>query len=242
MKKPLNKVEIQTSKDGVRYAVIDEKVNFDCPILLKRTRPMKLAEKLIYLLFPQPTDFAHPERWHSEVEDEHLEIDALKFVFSQAEKKLDDSIKAFDATTGKSISIITLGTGLFLAQASYFFLNNDINGTFNPKLATVFCSCLLTFGILYRILFNVTPTNYKSIGSDPSRLFTKKFFSKDTVGLSALHLYANEIESYQVAIRYNFDLNRIRLNRLRETIALLLLLPIADLALYGICGFVVSLF
>lgn len=201
-----------------------------------------MLKKLTSLLFPltyTKDDF----RWAAlvEPEDAYTSIDALKFVFAQAEKKLDDSVKAIDLTTTKSQGILTLAAGLVLAQASYFFIHNDFEGSFSPKLATVLFSCVWSLGVLVYIARNVQPDNYHTIGSYPSRLFTPDFFNKELEGYTDKYLYVVEIQSYETKIRHNFAINKIRHQRFKTATVLMLLLPVAGLAFYGAVSLMVAL-
>lgn len=201
-----------------------------------------MITRLTSLLFPL-TKVEGDFQWTAlvEPEDAYTSIDALKFVFAQAEKKLDDSVKAIDITTAKSQSILTVSAGLVLAQSSYFFLHNDFGGAFSPKLCTVLFSCLWSLGVVLYIARNVQPDNYHTIGSYPSRLFTPDFFNKEIAGYTDKYLYVTEIQSYEVKIKQNFAINRTRHQRLRVATLLLLALPVAGLAFYGTVSLIVAL-
>ncbi len=175
------------------------------------------------------------DSWQTDIDDDFpFEINALKFVFSQAEKKLEDSNKVFDATSAKSVSLIALASGIFIAQATYFFLNNYIgkDAELDPKLFTVFVSAMFVLLILSYLLNNLIPVNYHTVGSSPKRLFNKSFFNEQFAGKSENFLYANEIETYEIKIDYNFKLNSIRLQRVRFGIRALLFLPVVALSLF----------
>ncbi|WP_288429448.1 hypothetical protein [uncultured Spirosoma sp.] len=183
------------------------------------------------------------DSWQTDVDDSfECELDALKFIFAQAEKKLEDSNKVFEVTTTKSVSIIALLSSIFIAQSAYFFLSNDLQGKFDPKLFAVFCSAFMSLLILRYLLNNILPVRYHTIGSSPNRLFNTEFFNEKSSGKTVSFLYANEIETYQVKIEYNFKLNTIRLARIRFSIYALLLLPIMVLTLFYTASIILAFF
>ncbi len=170
-----------------------------------------------------------------EIENFHnVTLDDLKLILAQAEKKLDDSIKNIDATTAKAISFITLSTAFFVAQSAYFFTNFDHNGTFEPKLFTVFLSSVYNFCIIMYLIRIVLPQNYYPIGTTPDDLLKNEFFTDEFKqnGLSTKYLYLCEIESYTRRIKHNFTINSDRLGRLRKAIKAICFLPIVVLAIY----------
>lgn len=171
--------------------------------------------------------------WKTDIADDfEFHPDSLKFIFAQAEKKLEETNKVYESTTTKSITLITLLSGLFITQSTYFVANNNFNGSFNPKLAAVLLSAILTFLLLRYIVVNILPTSYHSIGSLPSRLFTTEFFNSEIGDKTISFLYATEIETYEVKIDYNLKLNLLRLKRIRYTVMGLVFLPFAVLAFY----------
>jgi len=163
-------------------------------------------------------------------------IDHLKFVFSQAEKRLDDSNKTFDATTTKSITLITLTVALLSTLSAYFFINNDFSGSFDPKLFTVLTFALYSLCILIYLSKNILAHNYLPTGSLPSILL-----SECPDGLTEeLHLkdvYYSELVNYDKRITHNYSMNNSRIDRINNSIKLLVYLPVFGVILYTIISF-----
>lgn len=168
-----------------------------------------------------------------------ISIDEYKFAFAQAEKQLEDSHKTYDATTAKSVTLITFGVAVFSTLVTYFFLQNDIRGHFDPKLFTVLVLCFYSFSVLYYLIRNILPTNYLPSGSLPSDLLNAAFFEnnlKDNNDIDHENvlrdMYYSELVNYDHRIDTNYEINNNRLTRLRYTIIALLMLPIVGLAVY----------
>ena len=167
--------------------------------------------------------------------DDHS-IEHLKFVFSQAEKRLDDSHKTFEATTTKTVTLITLIVAILSTLSAYFFVNNDFEGSFSPKLFTVLILCFYSFAILVYIIKNILPHDYQPSGSSPSLLLTER----PTELSEELHLkdiYYSELVNYDNRISHNFNINNPRLKRIKKSIISLTLLPLIGLIIYFATSF-----
>lgn len=163
-------------------------------------------------------------------------IEHLKFVFSQAEKRLDESHKTFESTTTKSVTLITLIVALLSALTAYFFVNNDFSGIFSPKLFSVFVVCVYIFFVLIYIVRNILPHDYQPSGSSPSLLLTEC-----PQGVNEeLHLkdvYYSELVGYDKRIEHNFTMNNPRLERIRKSVNMLIYMPVLGLLIYTITFF-----
>lgn len=106
----------------------------------------------------------------------HVSLDDGKFIFAQAEKMLDDTIKVYDATTTKSLSVLTIINVILVAQVGFFFKDFSIAGTFDPKLATILLGCAYLMYNTFFLVKNVRPNTYKMMGSHPEKLFVNEFF------------------------------------------------------------------
>ena len=165
-------------------------------------------------------------------------MDDLKFIFSQAEKRLDDSIKNYDATTSKSISLISLSTTLLTALSAYFFLNFDPSGVFNIKLCAVFCCCVYTSYVLYNLAIIILPRNYQPIGSYPQQLYCEKYFTDEiknydwTANAPTMYLYLNEIKNYNSRLIDNSESNQARLKVFNKATRMICYLPAVGIGIY----------
>lgn len=202
-----------------------------------------LIISLINYLFPVPDQNVLEATYaHFSVKNPLLaNVDEYKFVFTQAEKRLDDSNKTFDATTTKSVTLISLGVVILSTLTTYFFLQNDIEGTFNPKLFTVLMLAVYSFIVLYFLIRNILPSDYQPVGSLPSDLLLQEFYDEYTNQENAPDhektiraMYFSELVSYDHRIEWNNNVNAVRLFRFRRCTIALLMLPIIGLAVY--CG------
>lgn len=162
-------------------------------------------------------------------------IDQLKFIFSQAEKRLEDSHKTFDATTTKSVTLLTLSVAIFSTLVTYFFLQNDFGGSFSPKLFTIFALSIYIFCVLFLIVKNILPRNYQPTGSLPSKLLNKissEFEGQVNEELVLKELYYSELVNYDFRINQNFAINSPRLGIISCTIDLLVWFPVFGLIIY----------
>ncbi len=203
-------------------------IHFDKCSVVKIT----LLTKTLLSMSPA-TDSTHFSVEHADFHS----IDHLKFVFNQADKRLDDSHKTFDATTTKTITLITLAVALLSGMAAYFFANNDFSGSFSPKLGTVLILCAYTYYILAVLIRNILPHNYQPSGSLPSLLLTKSPFDEQTKENEELHLkdvYYSELLNYDFRIKHNFSINAPRLKRIGLAIWLFAGFPLLGLLLYGV--------
>lgn len=160
-------------------------------------------------------------------------LEHLKFVFSQAEKRLEDSHKTFESSTSKSVTLITLIVALLSALTAYFFVNNDFLGVFSPKLFSVFIVCAYMFFVLIYIIKNILPHDYQPSGSSPSLLLSECPPNIE----QELHLkdvYYSELVNYDKRIEHNFTMNNPRLERIRKSIVLLTCMPVLGLLIYTI--------
>lgn len=168
-------------------------------------------------------------------------LDELKFVFYQAEKRLEDSHKTYDSTTGKSITLITLTVAIFSTLAAFFFLHNDTSGSFDPKLFTVLILSFYIFYILTQLIRNILPGDYQPNGTLPSDLLNKQFYDgrdKTPEDENVLKdMYYSELVNYDFRIKDNFNSNSPRLGRIRRSIILLVTFPLIGLIIYLITSF-----
>jgi hypothetical protein len=162
-------------------------------------------------------------------------VEHLKFIFYQAEKRLDESHKVFDSTTNKSFTLITFCVAILSTLTAYFFVNNQFDGEWDPKLTTVFIVGSLIYVILAYVSKNVQPVYYKASGSLPSILLTAptfKYPDKVQEELQLKDLYYGEIVNYDNRINENLIINDERLLKIKNAVTYLSFLPIVGLLIY----------
>lgn len=164
--------------------------------------------------------------------DSHNE-EYLKFVFYQAEKRLEDSNKSYEYTTTKTVIAISLSVGLLSASLAYIFSNLDFNGFFCPKLATVIFLSVYVFSLLFVLGLNLFSFKYQPAGSYPEDLFIDR-----PTGMKEDIFYKKvvyeEIKNYNERINFNYSKNKARVKRLDFVIIALVLMPIFLVAFYSI--------
>ncbi|WP_040006186.1 hypothetical protein [Fibrisoma limi] len=183
------------------------------------------------------------EDWRAEFENlKNVDLDDLKFIFAQAEKRLDDTIKNFDVTTSKSISFITLTATLLTALTAYLFVNFDPKGVFDPKLCTVGVCCIYAAVILFRFIDIVLPKSYDPMGSFPQDLLVDHMFTDEDADAKATlqNLYLNEIENYNCRIIRNRTVNAQRLKIFNDSAERICYLPLVGIAVYSLLLFFLS--
>lgn len=160
-------------------------------------------------------------------------IDHLKFVFSQAEKRLEDSNKAYEYITSKTVTILSVTIAIITALSSYSFLNFDIHGVFSPKVTTAISASIYVFIILISLIRNVKSFEYHPLGSSPDKLYveipngaTKEQFFSDI-------LYS-EIKNYNKRISENYDFNKKRVSRLDSSIMFLIFMPVFSVIVFAV--------
>lgn len=173
-------------------------------------------------------------KWKTDIENfENVSIDDVKFLFSQAEKKLDDTIKVSEAITSRSYTIITLLAGILTATTGIL-----LKGLIENKIKS-YQSILTITALIYLItcllflIWNISATKYWTLGSEPQHLCKNIFFTNEIQKeLRTIYLYINEIEFYQERIEINLEKNRTRLVVLRNVIRAVFCLPFFILIIY----------
>lgn len=158
-------------------------------------------------------------------------IEHLIFVFSQAEKRLEDSNKAFEFTTNKTFTVMSIIVAILTAITTYFISEFDINGVFAPKVAVAAFSIIFLFVILFRVSKNIKSEEYNPLGSYPSILYTEcpKELTSDLHYKDILH---SEIIGYGKRISFNEKINETRTKILDKCIMSLVFYPIVAILVY----------
>lgn len=169
----------------------------------------------------------------STISPDNYSTDHLKFVFYQAEKRLEDSNKSYEYITTKTVTILSVTIAILTALSSYSFLNLDIHGVFSPKVTTAVLASIYVFVILLSLARNVKSFEYHPLGSSPDKLYveipngaTKEQFFSDI-------LYS-EIKNYNKRIAENYDFNTKRVSRLDSAISLLVFMPVFSLIVFAV--------
>lgn len=181
--------------------------------------------------------FLNDNDWRAIIDNEHnVTINSAKFIFAQAEKRLDDTIKTFDALTTKAIALISFSGVVLSTLMAYFFVNFDPSGQYDVKLITSFICAFYTASVLVNFINIVLPKVYFPMGSLPQDLYVDKRFTNEMkeydLDIPELFLYLSEIEDYNRRIISNIYVNEDRANEFRKSVYLICLMPVIGLLFY----------
>lgn len=173
--------------------------------------------------------------WYQKVPNiNKVDVEDLKFVFYQAEKMVDDTIKNFDSITSKSNSVVTIITTILIALVGYFFVNYSYKGTYDIGLSVVFLSiCYFTYPT-YLISKNIISMGYATIGSNPEKLISNQIFTDEKIKSKDTHrtILLSEIIDYKRRIEDNIKWNNNRTINLDKSVKSLLYYPFFAIIAY----------
>lgn len=156
----------------------------------------------------------------------------LEFAIKQSEIKANHIEQMFDYTTNKTYTILGFQVSSFIGLSAYFFLNNDINGEFDPKLFSVSIMSILFLLSCWYLLKNLRPKTYKYLGGSPFEVLHKDFYGiiDDEKRMKSM-LYA-ELVNYQVQIDFNEDVSKDRKERIPKSIDFMIIIPLIGVGIY----------
>jgi hypothetical protein len=160
-------------------------------------------------------------------------LEDVKFIFSQAEKRLDDTVKTGESIASKTMSIFTLMAGVLVALSGYMISNwNGISSSTSKDLVSILGS-LYILGLFIYMLKNVLPNEYYVLGSEPDQLMVPAYFDpKLPLDKVTIFIYMSEIENYNLRIEHNLAVNAGRWRKYRFSIIWMLLLPVVLAIVY----------
>ncbi|HYF32814.1 MAG TPA: hypothetical protein VD993_16935 [Chitinophagaceae bacterium] len=166
-------------------------------------------------------------RWKIELSNEsNVRLEDTKFIFSQAEKRLEDTIKTGETIAAKTITILTLMTAIIVGIGA-FVINKWTNFKTidNKVIVSAFGIIYITLVVVYMIR-NVLPNHYHVLGSMPKDLFSDIYFN-DRVDRAkqTIYMYMSEIENYQFRIEQNWSVNDKRWAKYIDSVIALLIMP-----------------
>ncbi len=165
------------------------------------------------------------------IPDNHS-VEHLKFVFSQAEKRLEESNNSIDFTTSKTFSIVSIILAAFSAILVYVFSNFDINGVFDPKMSTAIIMSLYLLYVLYRLRKNIMHIKYEPKGSLPSKMLTNCPKWANTEEMHFKTTIYDELVSYDRRTNRNYEFNKPRVLIIDKVVWLLIVFPIISVVIY----------
>ena len=156
-----------------------------------------------------------------------VSLEDVKFIFNQAEKRLDDTVKTGESIASKTMSMITVMAGVLIALSGYTISNwKGFLSATDKDLAAIIGS-LYILGLFFYMLTNVLPNNYFVLGSEPDLLMVPQYFDAALPQeMTTIFIYMSEIENYNDRIDKNLEVNARRWRKYRISVVLFLLLPV----------------
>jgi hypothetical protein len=134
----------------------------------------------------QPPEMAW--RIDQSINVDRLSMDELKLIFSQAEKRLDDTVKEGESIASKTMSMVTLMAGLLIALSGYIISIWKGFSALSPKGWVGIAGCLYLLGLLIFVINNVMTHKYLMVGSQPKKLINSTYSGEDISGSKILLL------------------------------------------------------
>jgi hypothetical protein len=184
------------------------------------------------------TQQEQPWKIDPSIDVDRVSLEDVKLIFSQAEKRLDDTVKTGESIASKTMSMITLMAGVLIALSG--FIISDWKGiakaTHKDYVAII--GVLYIFSLFVYVINNVLPSKYFVLGSEPEELMIPQFFDlavqKDKI---TIFIYMSEIENYNLRIKKNLKANTSRWERYRLSVISFLILPVVLGIAYLICEY-----
>jgi hypothetical protein len=156
-----------------------------------------------------------------------VSLEAVILIFSQAEKRLADTIKRGESIESKTMTMVSLLTGTLITLCGYVISSWSDNGPISNKAWIAILGIIYILGLFIYLVKNVLTDKYFMLGSESSHLMRPSYFAnsiqQDKI---ILFLYMSEIENYNLRIQRNLEENTRNLRRFRRSITLLLILPV----------------
>jgi hypothetical protein len=172
------------------------------------------------------SSYQEPWRISSAIDIDRVSLEDVKLIFSQAGKRLDDTVKTGENIASKTISMITLMAGVLIALSGFMLTDWKGWSSATPK---DYVAIIGAFYILILFIFmikNILSDTYFALGSEPHKLMIPQYFEAGIPQEKiSIFIYMNEIENYDARIRSNAELNIRRLARYRFSTRSFLLLP-----------------
>jgi len=180
-----------------------------------------------------------PWKIDSSIDVDRISPEDVKFIFTQAEKRLGDTVKTGEDIASKTMSIITLFAGVLIALSGYIISSwKDMHSATHKDYVALF-GCLYIVGLFIYMIKNVLHNKHFVLGSKPQELMIPQFFAPTVMqNKITLFIYISEIENYNFRIEENLQINSRLWSRYRLSMYLFLLFPIALGTLYSLLEWV----
>jgi len=155
-----------------------------------------------------------------------IDIETIKFIYDQAEKKLKDSLQSGDSIKTRSYNFIALLSSLLIALIVYLTKEKIVGNKIDVSVFGFAIFFILYILIVLVILFiNVLTKKYLGMGVEPFTIFMQKYIAytdaKD-ISRSVKYIYTTQIEKYQDRISLSVKSNEYCGKRLNAAIWMIL--------------------
>jgi hypothetical protein len=174
-----------------------------------------------------------PWKIDSSIDVDRVTLEDVKLIFSQAEKRLDDTVKAGENIAAKSMSMITLMAGVLIALIGFIISNWDSQPSVKDREHVAIAGYVYILVLFIYTIWNILPKKYFVLGSEPEQLMLPSFFAsqipKDKI---TVFIYMSEIENYNFRIEKNLAINNRQRKLYSLSVIFFLLFPIVLGVLY----------
>ncbi len=186
-----------------------------------------ILAKSLNLMATHPNPAKGPWKIDPTIDVNRINLEDLKLIFSQAEKRLDDTVKTGESIASKTMTMIGLMTGVLIALCGYIISNWSDDDPLSSKAWLAILASVYILALFIYMLRNVLPNRYFVLGSEPNELMIPPFFAagvpEDKI---TVFLYMSEIENYDLRIEKNRVINDRRWKLYRYSVIWFLILPI----------------
>lgn len=166
-----------------------------------------------------------PPKFFSENLDK-VGIGVLKDMFSQAEKRLIQTIDTANTVTSKAYKILPITLSLLVLSTGYIFSKEgrDMTLFLTASYSMIFSSISLIY-----LVHAIWSYEFHVVGSSPKMTFDEVFV-KDLEELDQQKYFLmNEAKEYQSRIEFNQEINSKRQKNVKWAIILLSVIPVSFL-------------
>lgn len=157
-------------------------------------------------------------------------ISDLKLIFSEAQNRLNETIKSKDMYYQRSISLLTISIALLSTIIGY--LGAKLNGfQFSLININLIAIAVILVYVCIKAKENLLPVNFDVSGTFPKNLFKERFIYSEEKEVNEKELFVALIQDYQCRIMDNIEKNKNAADNYKDCINWLFYIPLAILVL-----------
>jgi hypothetical protein len=164
-----------------------------------------------------------------------------KFIFEQAEKKLNELLTSSDLVVSRSTTLISLNVGLLVGLISFSVNRYGTINRLDSFISMSIVGVIYLFIVIWYISKNIKGVDHSTIGASPRILFSDTFFSADYKNELRTKMFIwSQIENYQDSIDINRPINEKKWCRFNLSMKLVIATPLVLLASFYIIRYLWS--